>query len=64
MANLATVEVGVRGPVNGMGNSDMRGAYYQIALVFPDDEIVRGKMTLVQVKELRDLLEHFIGAAL
>lgn len=58
---LAPVDVGFRGPVNGMGESDLRGSYYQITMIYPDDEIVRGKMTLAQVQTLRDLLDHFLG---
>lgn len=63
MAELATVEVGFRGPVNGMGENDLRGSYYRIAMTFPDDEIVRGKMTLAQLQELREELDHFISKA-
>ena len=62
-AHLATVDVGLRGPVNGMGESDLRGSYYQIALTFPDDELVRGKMTFFQLQQLRGLLDHFIAKA-
>lgn len=62
-ADLATVDVGFRGPINGMGENDLRGSYYRIAVVFPDDEIVRGKMTLAQLQQLREELDHFISKA-
>ena len=60
-AGLATVVIGFRGPVNGMGEVDLRGSYYQISMVFPDDEIVRGKMTLAQLQDLRGVIDHFIS---
>lgn len=63
MANLANVEFSVRGPVNGMGEDDLRGSYYRVVMVFPDDEIVRGKMTLAQLQEIRDEVNNVISKA-
>lgn len=46
--------IGVYGPVNGMSERDLRGDYYLASLTFEDDEVVRGRLTLNQVQELRD----------
>lgn len=54
-------EIGMRGPVNGMCEADLRGDYFQLALTFEDDELVRGRVTLAQIETLRDLCNHFIA---
>jgi hypothetical protein len=53
--------IGVRGPVNGMGESDLRGSYFAVSVTFEDDEFVRGRITLAQMETLRDLCNHFIS---
>lgn len=54
-------DMDIRGPVNGMGEADLRGDYYRVAFTFEDDEIVRGRMTLEQVQELRDQCDHHLS---
>lgn len=56
-------DMGLRGPVNGMGEEDLRGSYYRLAITFEDDEFVRGRLTMPQLLELRDELDHFISKA-
>lgn len=56
-------EMGLRGPINGMGENDLRGDYYRLAITFEDDEFVRGRVTLAQLRELRDEIDHFISKA-
>lgn len=61
MSNIAKVEIGMRGPVDGMGTADLRGDYFMVTLTFPDDELVRGRISIGQVEELRDLCNHFLS---
>ena len=56
-------EMSLRGPVDGMGENDLRGDYYRLAITFEDDEFVRGRVTLGQLKELRAEIDHFIAKA-
>lgn len=63
MPSLAKIEIGMRGPVNSDGRDDLRGSDYRITMIFPDDEIVRGALSLEQIKILRDLCDHFISVA-
>lgn len=52
--------VSLRGPINGMGEADMRGDYYRMAVTMEDDEFLRGRLTRGQMEELRDQLNHFL----
>lgn len=54
-------DMDIRGPVNGMGEQDLRGDYYRLALTFEDDEFVRGRLTLAQLQELRDQCNHHLS---
>lgn len=54
--------IGVYGPVNGMGERDMRGSYDLVSLTFEDDEVVRGRMTRAQLEHLRDQISGHLLA--
>lgn len=54
-------DMDIRGPVNGMGESDLRGDYYRIAFTLEDDELIRGRLTAAQLQELRDQCDHHLS---
>lgn len=53
--------IGIYGPVNGIGERDLRGSYHLVSLTFEDDEIVRGRYTVAQIEELRDICSRILG---
>lgn len=60
MTAPAAVEIELKGPVNGMGERDLRGSYFGITMVFPDDEIVRGKISRGELEALHHQSGHLL----
>ena len=57
----AAVEIELKGPVNGMGEPDLRGSYFGITMVFPDDEVVRGKISRGELEAMHHMSGHLLS---
>jgi len=60
MSAPASVTIELKGPVNGMGEPDLRGNYFGVTMVFPDDEIVRGRLSRGELEAIHHQSGHLL----
>lgn len=60
----AAVQIELKGPINGISETDLRGSYFGITMVFPDDEVVRGKISRGELEAMHTQAGHLLSKPL